>query len=134
MMEFIQRRLLALVVSVAVGAASLPAYAVELSAEDNGVNERPSAAAMVGDALIARPMLLALTVGGTAVYVVTLPFSALGGNAGEAAKLLVVGPAKSTFLRCLGCTEAQDRWKSQSAATADAAVAAEPQAQAQPQQ
>lgn len=133
MMEFIQRRLLALVVSVAVGAASLPAYAGELTADDIGVNERPSAAAMVGDALIGRPMLLALTVGGTALYVITLPFSALGGNAGDAAKLLVVGPAKSTFMRCLGCTDSQDKWKHQNAANAaaDAAAASEPQAQPQ---
>ncbi|HEX4870165.1 MAG TPA: hypothetical protein VFV15_05535 [Moraxellaceae bacterium] len=110
MMEFIQRRLLAVVVSLAVGAASLPAYA-DMSADIDPDNERPSATAMFGDAVIARPMLLALTALGTATFVVTLPFSALGGNTGEAARKLVIGPAKSTFLRCLGCTESQNRWK-----------------------
>jgi hypothetical protein len=39
------------------------------------------------------------------VYVATLPFSLLGGNAGEAGKVLVVGPAEATFVRCLGCTK-----------------------------
>lgn len=68
------------------------------------VEEQPSAFAMTGDLLIARPFLLAATVVGTAVFVVSLPFSLAGGNAGEAADTLVVGPAKATFVRCLGCT------------------------------
>lgn len=64
----------------------------------------PPAYAMVGDLLIARPLGAALTVIGTAAFVVSLPFSALGGNVGEAADALVVAPAKLTFARCLGCT------------------------------
>ena len=64
----------------------------------------PSALAMTGDALFARPALLAMTLVGGAVYVVSLPFSLLGGNAAEAGKVLVVDPAKATFVRCLGCT------------------------------
>lgn len=67
------------------------------------VDESPSAGAMVGDAVVARPMLLVLTAAGTAIYLVTLPFSLAGGNADEAAEQLVIGPAKSTFVRCLGC-------------------------------
>lgn len=109
-MEFIQRRLAALLVSLTVGLASIPASADQIS-DDPMAAERPSAAAMTADALVARPVLLGLTAVGTGLFVVTLPFSALGGNTGEAAKMLVVGPAKSTFLRCLGCTETQDRWK-----------------------
>ena len=70
----------------------------------NVVDEKPSALAMTGDALFARPVLLVMTVVGSAVYLVSLPFSALGGNADEAADVLVVGPAKATFVRCLGCT------------------------------
>lgn len=70
----------------------------------NPVQETPSALAMTGDALIARPALLATTVVGAAVYIVSLPFSALGGNAGEAGEVLVMGPARATFVRCLGCT------------------------------
>lgn len=67
------------------------------------VDESPSAGAMAIDALFARPVLLATTVVGSALYVVSLPFSLLGGNAKEAGEVLVVGPAKATFVRCLGC-------------------------------
>jgi hypothetical protein len=68
------------------------------------VEENPSALAMAGDLVIARPLLLAATVVGAALYVVSLPFSLAGGNAVEAGNTLVVGPATSTFVRCLGCT------------------------------
>mgnify|MGYP006286376947 FL=1 len=68
------------------------------------VEEKPTALAMVGDALIARPLLLGATVVGSVVHTVALPFSAIGGNAGEVGNTLVVGPAKATFVRCLGCT------------------------------
>lgn len=69
----------------------------------SSIDESPSAGAMVADAVVARPVLLAFTVVGTALYLVTLPFSWAGGNADEAAEQLVIGPAKSTFVRCLGC-------------------------------
>ncbi|MDI9243963.1 hypothetical protein [Marinobacter sp. CHS3-4] len=68
------------------------------------IEEEPTALAMTGDALLARPALLATTVVGSVVYVVSLPFSLLGGNAAEAGETLVLGPAKATFVRCLGCT------------------------------
>ena len=77
--------------------ASLPASAAD-------VEENPSAGAMMADLLVARPLLLAGTVLGTAVYVVALPFTLLGGNAGDAAETLVLDPAEATFLRCLGCS------------------------------
>ncbi|QSP95391.1 hypothetical protein LPB19_02925 [Marinobacter salinisoli] len=68
------------------------------------VEESPSALAMTGDALFARPVLFATTLVGGAVYLVSLPFSLLGGNAAEAGETLVLGPARATFVRCLGCT------------------------------
>jgi hypothetical protein len=68
------------------------------------IEEEPTALAMTGDALFARPALFAITVVGSVVYVVSLPFSLLGGNAAEAGETLVMGPAKATFVRCLGCT------------------------------
>lgn len=69
------------------------------------IDESPSALAMTGDAVFVRPVLLATTIVGSAVYLVSLPFSLLGGNAKEAGDVLVVGPAKATFVRCLGCTK-----------------------------
>lgn len=89
----------ALAPALAVGMLTLPAVG-----HANPVQERPSAMAMTGDAVLARPALLAMTVVGGAVYLVSLPFSLLGGNAAEAGDVLVVGPAKATFVRCLGCT------------------------------
>lgn len=74
------------------------------AAYSSAIDETPSALAMAGDAVIARPALLAITILGAATYVVSLPFSALGGNAGEAAEVLFIEPAKATFVRCLGCT------------------------------
>lgn len=69
------------------------------------VDESPSAGAMVGDLLVARPFGLVMTVGGAAAFVVSLPFTLLAGHASEAAETLMVGPAKTTFMRCLGCRE-----------------------------
>ncbi len=74
---------------------STPAFAAP---EDD-----PGAFEMTADALVARPFGLALTTLGAAAFVVSLPFSALGGNVKEAADNLVVGPGKATFVRCLGC-------------------------------
>jgi len=69
------------------------------------VDESPSAGAMVGDLLVARPIGLVMTVGGTAAWIVSLPFTLMAGHAGEAAETLMIGPAESTFRRCLGCRE-----------------------------
>ena len=43
---------------------------------------------------------------GTAVWIVALPFTALGGNVKKSGEKLVVWPAKNTFVRCLGCATA----------------------------
>lgn len=112
MMESMHRRLAALLVSLVVGLASAPAAAQEVLTEQEASN-RPSASAMLLDAVLARPALLVLTAAGTAIFAASLPFSALGGNLAEAGKTLVVGPAKSTFWRCLGCTQAQAEWHQQ---------------------
>lgn len=60
------------------------------------------AGAMAGDILIARPLGIVATVAGFGLFVVSAPFSALGGNFGEAWGALVVYPAKFTFTRPLG--------------------------------
>ena len=67
------------------------------------IQEDPNAVQMTADLLVARPLGLAMFGIGTAVYVVTLPFSLIGGNAGDAGSKLVVEPAKEVFVRCLGC-------------------------------
>ena len=107
-MTFSTRRAIAGLLLVTSGMTATPLMADEM---DDQINQRPSAGAMTMDALIARPILFAGTLGGTALFVATLPFSALGGKVEEAANTLVVGLAKTTFTRCLGCTGTQDSWK-----------------------
>lgn len=71
-------------------------------AADIRPGESASAAAMGFDFLMARPLGLASTIIGSGLFVVSLPFSALGMNVGEAGTRLVVEPAKFTFVRPLG--------------------------------
>lgn len=70
---------------------------------DEDSRQVPSAEAMIVDGLVYRPLSLAGTIVGTGLFILTLPFSAIGGNADEAGQRLVVEPANSTFDRCLGC-------------------------------
>ena len=67
------------------------------------IDEPPTPAAMVADVMV-RPIMAGATILGAGIYLVTLPFSLPGGNAGQAGEVLVVQPFKATFLRCLGCT------------------------------
>lgn len=90
-------KIFSLVLSLLLSATFIPAASAQ------SVEEKPSAGGMFVDLVVARPLLLGVTAVGTVAYVASLPFSLLGGNAGEAGKTLVVGPAKATFLRCLGC-------------------------------
>ncbi len=69
----------------------------------SAIDEKPNEWAMVGDLLVARPVGLVMTAGGTAVWLVSLPFTLLAGHAGEAAEKLIIGPGETTFMRCLGC-------------------------------
>jgi len=57
---------------------------------------------MAADGLIVRPLGLCATIIGGAVFVVSLPFSALGGNTKPAYDNLVADPFKFTFSRPLG--------------------------------
>jgi len=59
----------------------------------------------VVDVAVARPISLAMTIVGSVLFAVSLPFSAASGTTGKAAKKLVAGPAKDTFSRPLGDLE-----------------------------
>jgi hypothetical protein len=65
-------------------------------------NNEPSAGAMLADLCMLRPTMLVGTAVGVTAFVVSLPFTALGGNIGEAADTLVMKPVKYTFVRPLG--------------------------------
>lgn len=70
----------------------------------NTIEEKPSALAMTGDAFFVRPVMLVTTIVGTAIFIISSPFAALGGNVDESFEQLVENPFKTTFVRCLGCT------------------------------
>lgn len=112
-------RCTALVMALLAALPMLPAQAGEppqnVSGDPMYTANAPRAFSMAGDLLIARPLLIAATAVGTGLFVVTLPFSALGGNVGEAADALIAEPGREAFARCLGCTSSQP----QPAGTAD---------------
>ncbi|MDB6143284.1 MAG: Cation/multidrug efflux pump [Pseudomonas sp.] len=100
-------RTLAVALALLFGLQVLPALAQEQATQSGDTAyeiESPPAYAMIGDLLIARPLLVAATAIGAVVFVVSLPFTAAGGGIGEAGKALVVDPGKAAFARCLGCT------------------------------
>jgi len=67
--------------------------------------EDVSAETIIVDGLLLRPGGLVATVVGTAVFVVTLPFSIPTKSVDKAAQKLIVDPAKYTFVRPLGQVE-----------------------------
>jgi hypothetical protein len=71
----------------------------------SSIDERPNAFKMTGDLIVARPIGLVMTAVGAAAFVVSLPLTALAGSVAESAEVLVLGPAETTFMRCLGCVE-----------------------------
>ncbi len=82
---------------VPVNAAAMSSYGLYTSDD-----ARPTGGKMLADAVMVRPFMLVSTVLTTATFIVTLPFSALGGNVGESAEKLVKEPAAYTFTRPLG--------------------------------
>ena len=67
--------------------------------------EDRSAEDIILDGLLLRPGGIVATVVGTAVFVVTLPFSIPTRSVEKAAQKLIVDPAKYTFVRPLGQIE-----------------------------
>lgn len=85
---------------------SVASMADDMSTDQNAYH--PSAERMIVDGLVYRPLSLAGTIIGTGIFIVTLPFSLIGGNVDQAGQALVVEPAQNTFQRCLGCLPEHD--------------------------
>jgi hypothetical protein len=64
--------------------------------------KEPGGGDMMFDAVVVRPVGIVATVVGSAFWLISLPFSALGGNVGAATEKLVKDPARYTFKRPLG--------------------------------
>lgn len=101
-------RLIAASLALTFGLQVMPAMASDPQPQSSGDPvysiQNPPAFAMIGDLLIARPLLIGATIIGTGLFVIALPFTAMGGGIGRTGKALVVDPAKAAFVRCLGCT------------------------------
>lgn len=98
-------RITAALLALCMSLMTLPASASNVSGNPEYTVDAPPAYSMVADLLIARPLLIAGTVIGAGVFVVTLPFTLLGGGVDRAGQALVVEPGKAAFVRCLGCTK-----------------------------
>ena len=77
-------------------------FATPALAQDYFEKEDPSGASMLFDTIMVRPIGIIATAVGAVFYVVSLPFSALGDNVGEAGEKLIKEPARYTFQRPLG--------------------------------
>ena len=95
------------VLSLAAVLAILPVasvYAADADMKDTAKvsEDEPSAGAMAADLVLARPLGIASTALGCAVFIASLPFSLPGGNAKKVFKKTVAEPAAFTFVRPLG--------------------------------
>ena len=87
--------LLAIVLSLGMGVQTVQAQdCTDQTHKDPGL--------MTADVALARPVGAVATVAGFAIYLISSPFSALGGNSKEAWESLVQSPANYTFKRPLG--------------------------------
>jgi hypothetical protein len=97
-MNGILKRMIALLTVIAlVAVPCMTCFAGELEQDDDII-----AGKMAGDALVVRPLGICATVIGGVIFIVSLPFSALGGNTKSAYDYLLVDPFKFTFSRPLG--------------------------------
>ncbi len=97
-MNKILKRVIVLLTAFAlVAVPCMTCFAQELEQDDDII-----AGKMAADALIGRPLGLCATLIGGAVFVVSLPFSALGGNITPAFDYLLADPFRFTFSRPLG--------------------------------
>ena len=96
-MNGILKRVIVLLTALAlVVVPSMTCFAEGLEQDDDLIAGKMAAEVVV------RPLALCATVIGGAIFVVTLPFSALGGNANDAYNYLLADPFKYTFSRPLG--------------------------------
>jgi hypothetical protein len=75
------------------------AWCAATPAQTSGTTDPVEVAA---DVIVVRPVCLAATAVGSALWVVALPISAISKSVKSSAKALVVKPARATFTRPLG--------------------------------
>lgn len=90
------------IVLLLIAAMLLTPWAAMAQSNEEVTDKQIAAGSMAADGLLCRPLGIVATVGGFCLFIVSSPFSLLGGNAGEAWENLVEFPAKWTFVRPLG--------------------------------
>jgi hypothetical protein len=101
-MKYLHRKLLSYIFILVFAVSNAAAATASSRASYFDDDQEPTAGEMLADTVLVRPPMFLATVVGAVVFVITLPFSALGGNVDEAGETLVLDPAKYTFLRPLG--------------------------------
>lgn len=95
MKKFSKIFLLSLTVSLIIGSLYSPGWAADKLRRDDPVTQGWS----LVDLLVARPLGIAAGIGGSAVFVVTLPFTLPSGSVGDAADMFIAQPFQFSFLR-----------------------------------
>jgi hypothetical protein len=80
----------------------LAAWSAEQDSDVFIARERTSGVQMVGDALVVRPASIVCLALSSVVYVVAIPFAAMGGNAGETTQRMIKDPFVYAFKRPMG--------------------------------
>ena len=83
--------------------AAVPAQAGSLY--QSRYQQEPDGAEMLADVILVRPATLVASAVGAVGWVLSLPFSALGGNVAETGEVLVKEPLRYTFMRPVGYME-----------------------------
>ena len=82
--------------------ACVIALAVATTTDTFGRDVTSNFESIAVDAVVARPCWLVATLVGTALFVATLPVSAMSRSVNKTARTLVAKPAQATFTRPLG--------------------------------
>lgn len=93
-------------VTTVICAAALVCATSGALADQKPESQKPSTALKAVDAIFVRPVCLASTVAGSAVFVLTLPVTAITKEVKPAANELIHKPAYKTFKRPLGDMQA----------------------------
>jgi len=84
------------------GLTMLPFGTFAATVDGSQAVEKNSSEVMTVDIILVRPLGLVATLCGSVIFLVSSPFSAMGGNTQEAWDVLVAEPAEFTFKRPLG--------------------------------
>ena len=101
-MRILNRKLITYFLAAILAMSNLAFVSNTYARDYNSNSEGPSGGAMLADAVLMRVPMTVVTIVGAGLFVVTLPFSALGGNVGEAGTKMVKEPFEYAWVRPLG--------------------------------